>query len=153
MPNILVKIPKGAFADDARANLLRRITDAAATAEQIPADPKKRFTSWVVMDEVEAGMFTCGGIDMSSQVLPCIAMVYVPEGVLLDESSRALYVKLMHDAFKQALLADDKRQLATSVILHDVPHGTWGGNGAIWTLLDQTKAAGFAHLQHLLAAD
>lgn len=151
MPNILVKVPKGAFPDDARANLLRRITDAAAAAEQIPADPKKRFTSWVVIDEIEAGMWACGGTDMSSQVLPCIAVVYVPAGVL-DGSSRALYVKLTHDAFKQALPADEKRQLVTSVILHDVDDGTWGGNGAIWTLPDLTNAAGYAHLQHLIAA-
>ena len=151
MPNILVKVPKGAFPGGARANLLRHITDAAATAEQIPADPKKRFTSWVVIDETEAGMWTCSGIDMTSQVLPCIAVVYVPSGVL-DAASRALYVKLMHDAFKRTLPTDDKRQLATSVILHDVADGSWGGNGAIWTLLDQTKAAGYAHLLHLIAA-
>ena len=151
MPNILVKAPQGAFPGDARANLLRHMTEAAATAEQIPADPKKRFTSWVVMDETEAGMWTCGGIDMTAQVLPCIAIVYVPAGVL-DAPSRALYVKLMHDAFSRALPADDQRQLATSVILHDVADGTWGANGAIWTLVDQTKAAGYAHLQHLVAA-
>lgn len=150
MPNILVKVPKGAFPGDARANLLRRINDAAATAEQMPADPGKRFLSWVVVDETEAGMWTCGGIDMSSQVLSCIAMVYVPGGVL-DEPSRALYVKLMHDAFKRALPAGDNRQLATSVILHDVADGTWGASGAIWNLPDIAKAAGYAHLQHLIA--
>ena len=150
MPNILVKIPKAAFPGDARAKLLRHITDAAATAEQIPADPRKRFTSWVVIDETEAGMWTCGGIDMSLQVLPCIAMVYVPGGVL-DEPSRAQYVKLMHDAFKQSLPADDKRQLVTSVILHDVADGTWGANGAVWKLPDLAKANGYAHLQHLVA--
>jgi phenylpyruvate tautomerase PptA (4-oxalocrotonate tautomerase family) len=150
MPNILVKVPKGAFPGAARASLAHHINDAAATAEQIPADPKKRFLSWVVIDETEAGMWTCGGIDMSSQVLPCFAMVYVPGGVL-DKSSRALYVKLMHAAFKLALPADDKRQLATSVILHDVADGTWGGNGVVWTLPGLAKAAGYAHLQHLVA--
>lgn len=151
MPNILVKVPKGAFPGDARVNLLRQITDAAATAEQIPADPKKRFTSWVVIDEIETGMWACGGTDLSSQVLPCIAVVYVPVGVL-DASSRASYVKLVHDAFQQTLPANEKRQLVTSVILHDVADGTWGGNGVIWTLADLTKAAGYAHLQHLIAA-
>jgi phenylpyruvate tautomerase PptA (4-oxalocrotonate tautomerase family) len=150
MPNILVKIPSGAFPGDARANLVHCINDAAATAEQMPADPSKRFLSWVVLDEAEAGTWTCGGIDMSSQVLPCIAVVYVPDGVL-DEPSRMLYVKLMHDAFKRALPAGEKRQLATSVILHEVPDGAWGGNGVIWTLPKLAKAAGYAHLQHLVA--
>ena len=150
MPNILVKVLKGAFVGDARATLLRDITDAAATAEQMSADPRMRFVSWVVMEEVEPGAWTCGGVDMSSQVLPCIVVAFVPCGVL-DEASRASYVRLVHDAFTRALPADDKRQLVTSVILHDVADGTWGANGTIWKLPDLTRAAGYAHLQHLVA--
>lgn len=152
MPNILVKVPKDAFPGITRSRLLRSITDAAATAEQIPADPKNRFTSWVVMEEIEPGMWACGGIDMSSHVLPCIAIVYVPAGVL-NEASKALYVKLVHKAFHQALPSDEKRRLVTSVILQDVANGMWGGNGALWTLPDLAKAAGYAHLQHLVVAD
>lgn len=151
MPTILIKVPKGAFPGDARANLVRHIIDAATAAEQMPADPRKLFLSWVVIDETEAGMWTCGGVDMASQLLTCFAMINVPGGVL-DERSRALYVKLMHDAFKLAQPADDKRQVVSSVILHDVIDGTWGGNGAVWTLPALAKAAGFAHLQHLVAA-
>lgn len=149
MPNILVKTPQGAFPGDARANLVRHLNEAAATAEQMPDDPKKRFLSWVLIDETATGMWTCGGIDVSSMVLPCFAVVYVPAGVL-DEAARAQYVRLVHDAFKQALPAGEKRQLATSVILQDVAEGTWGGNGALWTLPGLAKAAGFAHLQHLV---
>lgn len=148
MPCILVKVPRGAFPADARAILVRQIIHAAAVAEQMPADPRKLSLSWVVIDETDAGMWTCGGIDVSSNVLTCFATVYVPGGVL-DDSSRASYVKLMHEAFKTALPADDKRQLATSIILHDVADGTWGGNGNIWTLPSLAKAAGYAHLQHL----
>ncbi|CAJ0692593.1 hypothetical protein [Ralstonia wenshanensis] len=48
MPNILVKIPANTFDGDARATLARRITEAAAQAEQIPPDPRKRATTWVV---------------------------------------------------------------------------------------------------------
>ena len=151
MPTILIKVPKGAFPGDARANLVRHIIDAATAAEQMPADPRKLFLSWVVIDETEAGMWTCGGIDMASKVLTCFAMVNVPGGVL-NERSRALYVKLMHDAFKLAQPTDDKRQVVSSVILHDVTDGTWGGNGAVWTLPALAQAAGFAHLQHLVTA-
>jgi phenylpyruvate tautomerase PptA (4-oxalocrotonate tautomerase family) len=150
MPNILVKVPQGAFPGDSRAQLLHHITEAAARAERIPADPRKRFTTWVVIEEVGAGLWSCGGLDLSAQVLPCIAVVHVPGGVL-DEASRALYVKLMHEAFGQALPPGDRRQLATSVILHDVPDGAWGGNGTVWTLPILAKAAGYAHLQHLVA--
>jgi len=149
MPCILVKVPRGAFPADARATLIRQIVHAASVAEQIPAEPAKLFLSWVVIDETEAGMWTCGGLDVSSQILTCFAMVYVPVGVL-DDVSRALYVKLMHEAFKVALPAGDTRQLVSSVILQDVVDGTWGGNGNIWTLPSLAKAAGFAHLQHLI---
>lgn len=75
-------------------------------------------------------------------------MVYLPEGVLTD-SSRALYVEELHEAFKNSIPFDDKRQVASSVVLHEVPDGTWGANGVIWRLPQFAKAAGFVHLQHL----
>jgi phenylpyruvate tautomerase PptA (4-oxalocrotonate tautomerase family) len=151
MPNILVKIPKGSFFAEHRTALLHKLHDAAATAEQIPDDPKKRAVCWVVIDEVEPGSWTCGAADMMAQVLPCIAMIYIPAGVL-DGASRASYVNLIHEAFQQALPSTEKRHLATSVVLHDVADGAWGVNGAIWRLPNMAKAAGYAHLQTLVSA-
>lgn len=150
MPNILLKIPAGSFGGDARAQLLQYVTEAAATAEQIPDHPKNRFTTWVVIEESQPGQWSCGGVDMSAQVLPCIAVAYVPAGVL-NAPARAHFVRLVHRAFQQALPASEQRQLATSVILQDVPDGNWGGNGALWTLPALAKHAGYAHLQHLVA--
>lgn len=150
MPNILIKVPKGAFPPDTRARLLRRVTEAAAAAEQIPDRPEARFTSWVCLEELETGMFVCAGSDMTHQLLPCIAIVYVPSGVL-DEKSRALYHRLIHSALEESLPFSEQRQLATSVILHEVPDGAWGGNGVTLRLVDLAKMAGYAHLQHLSA--
>jgi phenylpyruvate tautomerase PptA (4-oxalocrotonate tautomerase family) len=150
MPNILIKVPRGAFPLDARNLLLRRVTDAAASAEQIPDLPEARFSSWVCLEEVEPGMLTCAGIDMTQKVLPCIVVVHVPSGVL-DDKSRAQYHRLIHLALKESLPSQDPRQLATSVILHDVADGVWGGNGATLRLADITRMAGYAHLQHLLS--
>lgn len=149
MPNILVKIPKGAFPTEHRAVLVKMLNAAAAAAEQIPDDPRKRSMCWVIIDEVEPGSWTCGASDMSAKLLPCLAVIYVPAGVL-DGASQAVYVDLVHAAFKQSLPATEQRQLATSVILHDVADGSWGANGAIWRLPDFAQAAGFAHLQALL---
>jgi hypothetical protein len=87
---------------------------------------------------------------MTGQILPCLAMIYVPAGVL-DGASRATYVDLVHKAFKQALPATEKRQLSTSVVLHDVVDGTWGASGTIWRLPSIAQAAGFAHLQSLVS--
>lgn len=149
VPNIVVHVPRGAFPGDARAELVRRIDAAAAAAEQIPADPKKRFLCWVLVNEAAPGAWTCGGTDATAHVLPCIAMVYVPAGVL-DDAARSRYVQQMHDAFERSLPPGDKRRLATSVVLHEVADGAWGASGAIWNLADFAKAAGFAHLQHLV---
>ena len=149
MPNILIHVPKGSFPGEARTELTRRINAAAASAEQIPAEPRKRMFCWVLIDEVDSVGWTCGGADVTSQLLPCLAMVYLPVGVL-DDASRALYVQKLHEAFKQSLPLDDKRQVASSVVLHEVQDGTWGVNGVIWRLPQFAKAAGFVHLQHLV---
>lgn len=149
MPNIHIRIPKGSLTGAARADLVRRINDAAANAEQIPAEPRKRMLCWVLIDEVADGALTCGGTDMTAQLLPCVATVYLPAGVLND-ASRAQYVQELHEAFKQSYAAEDARQVATSVVLHEVTDGSWGANGSIWSLPQFAKAAGFAHLQHLI---
>ncbi len=150
MPNILVKIPADTFDGAARAALARCITAAAAQAEQIPVDPRKRPTTWVVVEEVPAGSWWCGGVDLSTQIVSCLAIAHVPAGVL-DAAARALFVQQMHEAFAQALPAADGRRVVTSVMLHEVADGTWGVNGALWALPDFARAAGYAHLQHLVA--
>jgi phenylpyruvate tautomerase PptA (4-oxalocrotonate tautomerase family) len=150
MPNIFVHIPKNSFPGEARSTLVRRINEAAAQAEQIPNDPRKRALCWVLIDEIDSGAWTCGGNDLSAQLLTCVAMVYLPVGVL-DDSTRALYVKAFHEAFKQSVPLQDQRQLVTSVVLHEVIEGRWGANGEVWRLANFAKAAGFAHLQHLVS--
>lgn len=150
MPNILVKIPKDVFPAEHRATLVQKLNDAAATAEGIPDDPRKRSLCWVTIDEVDPATWTCGSMDVRERLLPCLVVIYVPEGVL-DEASRAIYVDLVHAAFKDALPATEQRQLATSVILNDVPDGTWGVNGVIWPLPRFVQAAGYAHLQSRFA--
>ncbi|CAM3684999.1 tautomerase [Paracidovorax anthurii] len=151
MPQILVYVPRDSFPGDARAGLVRRITDAAAKAEQIPDNPRKRMLCWVLIEETDTGAWTCGGADVTERVLPCFAMVHLPAGVL-DDGSRATCVQAMHDAFQQSRPAGDPRQLVTSIVLNEVADGTWGANGTIWHLPQFAQAAGFAHLQHLAAA-
>lgn len=149
MPNILIKVPQGALSVEQRKDLAKKISEVAATAEQMPRDTKKRFFNWVTIDEVGQGMYTCGGPDMTNQVLPCIAKVYLPAGVL-DGASRASYVQALHAAFSAVLAVDERRQLATSVLLHEIPDGQWDANGHLWRLPDFAKAAGYAHLQSLV---
>ena len=150
MPNIIVHIPKGSFPGEAQSALVRRINDAAAQAEQIPPDPGKRMLFWVLVEEVGHAAWTCGADDVSAQLVPCVAFVYLPAGVL-DKASRAVYVQALHEAFKESLPSHDKRQLATSVVLNEVADGHWGVNGSVWNLPKFAKTAGFVHLQHLVS--
>lgn len=131
---------------------MRSINEAAANAERIPANPRQRMLCWVLIKEASRGAWTCGGSDLTERLLPCLARVYLPAGVL-DDASRALYVQALHAAFEQSRPADDLRQIVSSVTLHDIPDGTWGVNGALWKLPQFAKAAGFTHLQHMAAGD
>lgn len=148
MPNIVVKIPTGVFDADTRARLVAGINNAAAHAERIPNDPKKRFLCWVLIEEVAAGGWTCGGADATAAVIPIMIVAHLPSGVL-DAEMRAQYVAGIHLAVTAALSAE-KRRIATSCILNEVADGTWGVNGDIWRLPDFAVHAGFEHLQNLV---
>lgn len=149
MPNIFVTIPNNTFTGEARAKLTQKLCDAAATAEQVPDDPRKRAVCWISINEVDAEAFTCGAQDVSAAMIPCIAISYVPAGVL-DADARSRFVALVNAAFQQSLPVGETRFCATSAIVRDVDDGTWGVNGALWRLPDFAKAAGYMHLQHLL---
>lgn len=59
---------------------------------------------------------------------------------------------MIHGAVASAKRERDPRVGLTSVIVSDVPDGTWGGSGVLWHLPDFVKAAGYKHLRHLAAA-
>src|ERR1700704_3234847 len=82
MPNIIVKIPAGTFDATARACLIESISATAAHAEQIPDDPKNRVLCCVVVEEVAAGFLACGGVDMSTVLIPILVQINLPLGVL-----------------------------------------------------------------------
>ncbi len=150
MPNIIIKVPSGVFTAEQRKALAKKVNGVAAAIEQMPNQPKQLFLNWIAIDESAPDMFTCGGFDVTTQVLPCIVMIYLPAGIL-DAASRARYVSEIHAALLGSISTDDKRQLASSVILHEITDGQWGANGNLWRLPNFAKAAGYAHLQHLTA--
>jgi len=145
MPNILIKVPTGAFSELQRERLLKCVSEAAITHERIGNDPRQRGLCWVLIEEVQAVNWLCGGQDVHAQAIPCIVMVKVPAGVL-DQQMRKDYVSGLHQAIEQCRGADDRRVLMTSIQLTDISDGTWGANGSIWHLDDFTRAAGYGHL-------
>lgn len=143
MPNIHVTLPQHAFPGEHRRALIRHLTDAAATVEQMPDEPRHRMLCWVQVSEVS--QFACGGADLTDRLLPCLISVQLPIGVL-DGARRQRYAKAIHEACQAALPATERRTLATSVLIHDVADGTWGANGELWRLPEFVEAAGYRHL-------
>ncbi|MFS2125837.1 tautomerase family protein [Pseudomonas sp. Pseusp97] len=144
MPNILIKVPTGAFSEPQRELLLKQVSEAAIAHERIGDDPRQRSLCWVLIEEVRSADWLCGGANVQAQAIPCIVTVMVPAGVL-DEQMRSEYVLGLHQAIEQC--ADQGRMLMTSIQLTDIADGTWGANGRLWRLPDFTRAAGYAHLQ------
>lgn len=145
MPNILIKVPTGAFSEPQRERLLKRVSEAAIAHERIGNDPRQRNLCWVLIEEVRAADWLCGGANVHAQAIPCIVMVKVPAGVL-DEQMRKDYVLGLHQAIEQCAEPEDGRVLMTSIQLTDIADGTWGANGSLWRLADFTRAAGYGHL-------
>lgn len=151
MPNIIIHAPEGVFDAAARAGLARSVTDVARTVEQGGDDPAQTALTWVLIDEFKPGAFFAGGADPLERVIPVVVFFHYPAGVL-DEAARGEAVRLLHEVVSAAKPAGDPRPIGTSVILTEVPDGGWGGNGALLRLPDLARAAGYKHLQHLVAA-
>src|ERR1700735_2292276 len=146
MPNIVVKVPAGAFDAAGCERLGKGITAVAKQVEQIGDVPRHEFTTWVVIEEVKAGRFFAGGNDPLSRVVPVIVLFYVPEGVI-GEAARVGAVRLLQSAVAAGKSETDPRPVMTSVIISEVTDGTWGVSGALWRLDTFVKAAGYKHLQ------
>ena len=145
MPNNLIRAPKGVYDAPAQAMLAAGAIAAAKAAEQGGDDPRHAALTWVTFEETA---FFSGLPDSLDRVIPVIVIFHYPQGVL-DDEARALAVQLVHKAAAAAKPASDPRTVATSVIMSEVPDGTWGGSGAIVRLPDLAWGAGYKHLQHL----
>lgn len=151
MPNINIKAPEGVFDTAARVRLARAVTEIARTVEQGGDDPRQLALTWVQIDEIKAGNVFAGGADPLAGLIPVVVFFDYPAGVL-DDAARADAVRLLQDAIAAAKPAGDPRPVAASVIMREVMDGFWGGNGRIMRLADLAAAAGYKHLQHLVAA-
>jgi phenylpyruvate tautomerase PptA (4-oxalocrotonate tautomerase family) len=151
MPNLLVKIPHGAYRGEARQALFDAITAVANEVEQVGDSPQHRAVTLVVIEELPEGAIQSGARDVSARALLCIVQAYIPAGVL-DGRSRAAYVAQLSAAFHHARPAGDTRPVHLSTLLLEMPEGQWGAGDVIWRLPDVTAAAGFKHLQSVVKA-
>ena len=146
MPQITIKLPAPIIDPDLRRRLAQGVTDVAVAVESIPDRPETRFFCWVIVEAVEPGTWTCGGLQ-PDHVVPCYATVLVPEGVLTPDLRRR-YVEQLDKAIRCSLGKEFAQRVATSIVIQDVADGTWGANGAVMNLTDFVAKVGFEHLQH-----
>jgi len=82
MPNIIVKVPEGAFDEAGRAALGKGIHAAAKAVEGWGDDPRQEVITWVLIEEVKPGCLFAGGADQTSRIIPVIVFFYPPAGVI-----------------------------------------------------------------------
>lgn len=151
MPNIVIQIPKGILAEEARTSAAHQIAQLAADVEQMPVVPSKRMLSWAVFQEIEKASWSVGGHAIPDAMVPCMVEVKVPAGVL-DDAMRSAFVKGIYAILEKSMPAGDQPRVMMSTVFFEVADGCWGANGAIWKLPEFARAAGYGHLQHLVPA-
>lgn len=151
MPNITVTLPADAFEAATRQRLLQALHDAAVRATGLGPEPAQQRLCWVMLQEIAAGHWLCGGQDIGARGIPCQVEVRIPQGVL-DAQQRADYALQLHDAIAGCVAPGDPRVLLSSIMMTDVADGHWAANGRLWHLNDFVQAAGYMHLQSQVAS-
>lgn len=149
MPNLTIRTPQGLLDPRQRADLARAATAIAIKVEQGGEDPRQAALTWVLIEDYAPGGFFMGGAEPRAGLVPVVIFFDYPAGVL-DDPARAEAARLLQDAVAAAAPAG--AVVATSVIMREVGEGYWGGSGRIMRLADLAAAAGYKHLQHLVAA-
>jgi phenylpyruvate tautomerase PptA (4-oxalocrotonate tautomerase family) len=126
-----VFIPEGALSDEAEDRLLADLTDILLRSEG--ADPSNAFArplAYVWLHR-PAKMFAGG----EPATLPRYRVIAsVPEGAYDDERRRSM-IREVTDAILDAEAgAYDRDPMRIFVFPNEVPEGTWGGGGRIFTL-------------------
>lgn len=145
MPIVRVEVPTGVYDTAATEELIRAVSDAAATAEQMPDDPEHRMGLIVLWDERPEGSIRSNGIDPVGIVAPIFVWMHPPAGVVDDEHVEQLVVTL-----QACFEAASEQPVTVSVVVSEVPDGRWGIGGELQRLPDFARRAGYAHLQHLV---
>lgn len=148
MPIVRVQVPAGVFDRAASEKLILEVNEAAAAAEQMPADPAYRLGLIVLWEELPAGAIRSNAADPVGLVAPVFVWFFPPDGVL-DDAHAAEFVARVQEIFSGG---DAGQQVTTSVVIQPVADGRWGIGGAINRLPDFAARAGYRHLQHLVRA-
>ena len=132
MPMLDAFIPEGALSPQAEEKLLSQLTDLLLEHEGAdPTNPRARSIAWVFLHRPT--VFVGGSIPDEPRYR---IIASVPEGQFTPERRQAAVEHMTEailDAEDGAYERDPDR---VWVITNEIPDGTWGGRGRIFTLAD-----------------
>ncbi len=133
MPMLDVFIPEDALADEAEKELLAKLTDILLLHEGAdPQDPAARSIAWVTLHR-PAAVYVAGesATEPHYRIIPS-----VPQGQF-DDERRAAMVEAVTEAVLDAENgAYERNPMRVWVFPNEIPDGTWGAAGRIFTLAD-----------------
>ncbi|MFQ6326916.1 MULTISPECIES: tautomerase family protein [unclassified Nocardia] len=133
MPMLDAFIPEGALSEDAERQLIAKLTDILLLHEGAdPQNPAARSIAWVFLHR-PAAVYVAGE--------PADAPRYrfipsVPQGQFDDERRRAIVAAVTDAVLDAEDGAYPRNPLRVWVFPNEIPDGTWGGGGRIFTLAD-----------------
>ena len=154
MPLMYLHLTPNAFDAAEKQQIAELITEASLRAESIPDEPERRLRSLMFIEEHPVDHFYAGGVSGEALVRGVFLHLHVGVGVM-DGARRAQLIADVHAAIEQvarnASAAGDRRHIATSVVITDVPEGFWGQQGGVRRLPQMAAIAGFEHLRCIAA--
>jgi phenylpyruvate tautomerase PptA (4-oxalocrotonate tautomerase family) len=133
MPMLDVFIPEGAMSDEAENRLLARLTDILLRSEGAdPSHPVARPLTYVWLHR-PAKMFVGGepAAEPRYRVIGC-----VPEGAHDDARRQTMVAEVTEAVLDAEEGAYERDPMRVFVFPIEMPEGTWGGGGRIYTLAD-----------------
>jgi phenylpyruvate tautomerase PptA (4-oxalocrotonate tautomerase family) len=149
MPMIDVTLPEGALTEDAKSELVERLTATLIAAEGAPDNEYIRAITWCFVDERPAGSINVGG---SAARRPVYRVVLtVPEGaptlhgpLMLTNREKLVRQITEHVLEAEGTPYSDAEAGRVWVQMREIREGYWGGFGAIARMEDIATYAGLA---------
>jgi phenylpyruvate tautomerase PptA (4-oxalocrotonate tautomerase family) len=133
MPMLDAFIPEGALPADAEKELLSSLTDILLRNEGAdPSDPAARSIAWVTLHR-PTSLFVAG--EAASEPRYRI-IASVPEGQFDPDRREAMVAEITEGVLDAEAGAYERDPFRVWVFANEIPDGTWGAGGRIFTLAD-----------------
>jgi phenylpyruvate tautomerase PptA (4-oxalocrotonate tautomerase family) len=149
MPMIDVTLPEGALTEDAKSELVERLSATLIAAEGAPDTEYVRAITWCFVDERPAGAINVGGSPARRPIYRVV--LTLPEGTPTLHGSLMLAnrEKLIRKMTEHVLEAEgtpysDAEAGRVWVQMREVRDGHWGGFGAVARMEDIATYVGLA---------